>query len=917
MKPITLVRQRLEQSGCACDGYDYFECPSCKTVGEFSLHVTKSDNGEVVLRCCRACSRDDVLLALKLSTTDLEAKGNEKPTGNLTREEYADALKIPWDDLCSYGLSGLNISAYGPVVKIPYWEHDRSSKPIAVRFRLNMEGDDRFVWRKGDRACLYGTWKLWLAREKGYVVIVEGESDCHVLWHHEIPAVGVPGTKTWKHDWASYLEEIPTVYVVAEPDEAGRMFVEDLASSPLGPRLQVIDLSPFKDPRALHLQDPSSFTDAWEAARELGLAWPRYRSREEKRAQRRQQARVREALDRLEEDVRGGGKTAVADILDDPARVNVLADAAETDPAAWSASLLKLEGHNIPQRIIKTLRDAVDRIAAERRDRESQSRATAPADGGGREPRVVDVVPNAPVPKDVVVPAGWKLKSTYTGERILDDGKETVVPFIASPVLINGRFRDDATGKESVRLAFRMDGEWRSLIVDRTQVADIRKIVQLADDGLLVHSDNSRSLMRYLAALETANRDSLPRAHVTERLGWQAGNRGFLLGETLYLPGGGKLNTSHLASEVELPRDAVVFRARDAGPAQVARAFHRRGDREEWRQIISNVADQPQVRFALYASLAAPLLEVLDLPNFVVSLSGETSRGKTATLYLAASPWGNPAIESSASVVGTWKATPAGIEGVAGMLNGLPLFLDDSKEAPTPQLVPDVIYGFTSGQFRRRGNIHSFRAVASARGVLLSSGEQPLSGFGRHGGGRARVLELFGSPFDGTDLGQFVTELKEGVCGNYGHAGPEFIAFLLGNKESWPIWREEVEERRRQYRMSAGSGAVAGRLAESLAAVAAASSLAHEANLFPFPHEDVIDPLFDRLVGEGGEAADLASEALRSVLNWVRMNPARFAGNQDHGDFLAGRERGRPDLLRRRQVRRAGPGHTTGAAARA
>jgi hypothetical protein len=34
------------------------------------------------------------------------------------------------------------------------------------------------------------------------VVLVEGESDCHTLWGHEISALGLPSATRWREEWA-------------------------------------------------------------------------------------------------------------------------------------------------------------------------------------------------------------------------------------------------------------------------------------------------------------------------------------------------------------------------------------------------------------------------------------------------------------------------------------------------------------------------------------------------------------------------------------------------------------------------------------------------------------------------------------------------------------------------------------------
>ncbi len=54
-------------------------------------------------------------------------------------------------------------------------------------------------------------------REAGWVLIVEGESDCWTGWHYGLPVVGVPGKVNWKPQMAKQLEGLD-VYIWQEPD---------------------------------------------------------------------------------------------------------------------------------------------------------------------------------------------------------------------------------------------------------------------------------------------------------------------------------------------------------------------------------------------------------------------------------------------------------------------------------------------------------------------------------------------------------------------------------------------------------------------------------------------------------------------------------------------------------------------------
>ncbi len=148
----------------------------------------------------------------------------------LTLAEYARAKSLPLDYLESLGLEDFKYLKK-PSVKIPYY--DEAGNESAVRYRLTLkkgEQDNRFKWRKGDKILPYGLWRLDSMRQAGYILLVEGESDCHTLWHYDLSALGIPGATNWKDNWKSYLVGL-TVYVWQEPGDAGQKFVEKIGES--------------------------------------------------------------------------------------------------------------------------------------------------------------------------------------------------------------------------------------------------------------------------------------------------------------------------------------------------------------------------------------------------------------------------------------------------------------------------------------------------------------------------------------------------------------------------------------------------------------------------------------------------------------------------------------------------------------
>ena len=158
-------------------------------------------------------------------------------------------------------------------MRIPYSGPD--GEETAVRMRLALEKhpdrDDRFRWRKGSKPTLYGLWRLPQS-DAGYVVLVEGESDCHTLWHHGIEALGIPGASSWKDEWTGHLEGVDKVYAIIEPDQGGAALWDRLAASPPAreatprgaPRRQGPERAPPPGPRPLQGQ-PACRVQAGEA----------------------------------------------------------------------------------------------------------------------------------------------------------------------------------------------------------------------------------------------------------------------------------------------------------------------------------------------------------------------------------------------------------------------------------------------------------------------------------------------------------------------------------------------------------------------------------------------------------------------------------------------------------------------------
>ena len=260
---------------------------------EPSLSVSEGSDGRVLIHCHAGCPPEEVVGAVGMTIGDLMpardallANGGgrppvpsngratvQPPPRGCTLSQYALAKGLPEGFLQGLGLTEAPYAG-APAVRIPYLDPDGAE--AAVRFRTAIEklpdGDGRFRWKSGSKPILYGLWLLARAREAGYVVLVEGESDCHTLWLAGFPALGVPGAANWRDERdAGHLAEIKTVFVVIEPDRGGDTLLSALSASKIRDRIRLVELGQDKDPSGLYLNAPDQFKARFQEALDRGI----------------------------------------------------------------------------------------------------------------------------------------------------------------------------------------------------------------------------------------------------------------------------------------------------------------------------------------------------------------------------------------------------------------------------------------------------------------------------------------------------------------------------------------------------------------------------------------------------------------------------------------------------------------------
>lgn len=337
------------------------------------------------------------------------------------------------------------------------------------------------------------------------------------------------------------------------------------------------------------------------------------------------------------------------------------------------------------------------------------------------------------------------------GDGIREQNGSLMVPVCSHPIMPSKRYIDIESGEESIDLSYKRDGRWNTITVEKTLISDAGKIVPLSGKGISVTSENARALVRYLSYVDDRNRAQIPIERISTHIGW--------VGEKEFVPYAPGISYGGMESL-----------------RQMFDTIQPHGSYELWldeaKRIRAEAGSVP-ARLALAASFASPMLIKLGALCFMVHLwSARSGSGKTVTLELAASVWGNPDV---GYYVKSLKATTVAIEQMAVFCKHLPLPLDELQTIQTQDKFDEIIYMLCEGHGKERGSRNGgLRATPSWRNITITNGEMPIIGDNSKAGSVNRVIEIEGQQ----DFLSDPQRTAHAVQANYGHAGRAFIEQL-------------------------------------------------------------------------------------------------------------------------------------------
>ena len=324
---------------------------------------------------------------------------------------------------------------------------------------------------------------------------------------------------------------------------------------------------------------------------------------------------------------------------------------------------------------------------------------------------------------------------------------KTNYKFSYLPVLPVERYINQDTGKEKVKIIFYKEGEWKELIVDRSQIAISQKILLLSDYGLDVNSENVRYYIKYFNDIMSLN--NINKLDSVSHIGWK--------------------------DDYFIPYDSHgIFDGADDFKG-IYQAISSKGNYDRWKECIKELRKHKIIKLLMAVTLASPLLEKLSLQPYIVNLwSSLSGNGKTLSCMIAMSIWGNPdigALRLSSNNTQNYYIT------ITAFMRNITCYFDElqivrnSKNLDMESLVMDLCNGTEKGRLNKNSQTrevktwyNNFLFTSNNRVVDENAGEQLYN----------RVIDL---EIDKQIIsnGQEIARI---IKNNYGFAGKEFIKYI-------------------------------------------------------------------------------------------------------------------------------------------
>lgn len=352
-----------------------------------------------------------------------------------------------------------------------------------------------------------------------------------------------------------------------------------------------------------------------------------------------------------------------------------------------------------------------------------------------------------------------------------DKPEEEPMMVYANDFYIVKRMHDPGEGDSALmRLHLPKDGlrEFSVSMAKVTQKDELRKT--LSANGVYSYGKRFDALMDYIIKSAENLQDNQKAEIMRQQFGWVDGNSRFVLGDQ------------------EIAVDGNIYSPPSKATSKLAKFIGPVGYLEEWKRVWELYGEpgmEPQA-FAALTAFGSPLLKFLNQTGAVINLfNPQSGTGKTTILNMVNSVYGHPK-ELRLKEIDTMNGKLQWV----GVLNNLPATMDELTNA-TPKEYSDFLYSLSNGKGKERmlaGSNELRENNTTWQNITVSTSNssfvEKLTVLKDYPEGE--LMRLIEYPIDLPE--NYSTEeaknlFDQVLFANYGHAGPIFLRFVIGNMD--------------------------------------------------------------------------------------------------------------------------------------
>ena len=396
-------------------------------------------------------------------------------------------------------------------------------------------------------------------------------------------------------------------------------------------------------------------------------------------------------------------------------------------------------------------------------------------------------------------------------------------------------------------------GKWVRTVTNRETLVNSSKITKLADRGVPVGSDNSKTMAGYFNAVLCEFDGKLPRKPARSVMGWCE-----LDDKLLFMP----------------YTDLIDF---DGGERYKDdfKSIRSKGKLSDWVERIGALrCNTMEIRLMMAASFASPLIWLVNENPFVFHLYGNSGSGKTVSMYIAASIWGDPA---PGRLTKSMNTTINAMMERAAFLNSFPFCGDELQTIKSrwTGTYDSLIMQITEGINRGRMKDNVLQEMLYWKCAFIFTGEEPAVKSTSGGGvvNRCIQVEIKQPLFEttGPDSGNNYVNF---VLNHYGTAGQPYIERVMAiNAGLAPVDYSIVGLYKRYY-SDLINGDTTEKQAGAMALMLTADKIAHD--LWWSETEEELDAELVREYLATKANVNVAERAYKHLLGIIGVNSINF-----------------------------------------